>query len=595
MIMPLIPPGLIFLLGAALIPLFKGRLKKAYLLLVPAIALVEIFSMKPQVGWELQWLNMNLVLLNADKLSLFVAYVFAIIGFLAILYSLHVDEDTQHIAAFMYVGSSLGVVFAGDFFTVLFFWEIMGITSLMLVWCQREKESRAAAYRYILFHVFGGGLLLGGIAALYAATGSLAVGPITESGLPYILIMLGIGVNTVFIPLHTWLPDTYPRATITGAVFMSVYTTKTGVYLLARAYPGVEFVAIMGGIMALYGVTFALMQNDARKLLSYHIVSQVGYMVAGIGLGTALAINGGIAHLFNHILYKALLFMTVGSVMYSTGIRNITEMGGLARKMPITTIAFSIAALSISGFPGFNGFVSKGMVIEASHSMPIVWVLLELASIGTFLSFLKLGYYGFFRKNDQMKAVEVPYHMRIAMLTTASLCVLLGLYPVVMFNVLPFDASYVPFELLRVGESTVLFMITGIAFITLLKVFKPHRHITYDIDTVYRAAGRSFLWFINNPLARGAQWTVDVFLNIKDGLIWVGKNPIGVIYLLLTTVYLRIAALMRSEHEEVYKKTIERMWKSYPGEPVRREPIGDAVILVLVFVVVYGVYYLLLR
>lgn len=589
----MIPPGLIFLLGALPIPLLKGRVKKAYLLLVPAIVLVELFSMHPQVGWEFQWLNMHLVLLNVDRLSLFVAYVFAIIGFLAILYSLHVEDDAQHIASFMYVGSSLGVVFAGDFFSVVFFWEMMGITSMILVWAQREKESRDAAYRYILFHVFGGGLLIGGVAAQYAATGSLALGPVSH-GLAYILVLLGIGVNTVFIPLHTWLPDTYPRATITGAVFMSVYTTKTGVYLLARTFSGVEAVAIMGGIMAMYGVTFALMQNDARKLLSYHIVSQVGYMVAGIGLGTALAVNGGIAHLFNHILYKALLFMTVGAVLYSTGIRNITEMGGLARKMPITTLAFSIAALSISGFPGFNGFVSKGMVIEAAHSMPLVWVLLELASIGTFLSFLKLGYYGFFRENRNIEAKEVPYHMRAAMLCTAALCVLLGVYPAIMFRVLPFEAHYAPFELLRVSETTALFMITGIAFIVLLKVFEPHRTITYDIDYVYRALGRGFLWFINNPLARGSQWTVDVFLHIKDVLIWIGKNPTGAMILLLLTPYLRLVATIKSR-QEFYRKMIEKMWKSYPGEPVRREPIGDAVILVLVFVVAYGVYYLFLR
>ncbi|MCJ7492680.1 MAG: Na(+)/H(+) antiporter subunit D, partial [Deltaproteobacteria bacterium] len=370
--------------------------------------------------WVYPFLSYSLVFAQVDRLSLIMGIIFVLIGFLAILYSLQVREDGQHVAAFLYVGSSLGVVFAGDFFSLFIFWEIMALTSVFLVWYQKEKQSLDAGFRYILMHAFGGACLLAGIVIHYSTEGTLAVEPL-GSGLAYMLILTGFGLNTAFIPLHTWLPDAYPEGTVTGSVFLSVYTTKTGVYVLARCFPGAEGVAIMGGVMAVYGVTFALLQNDVRRLLSYHIVSQVGYMVAGVGIGTELGINGGIGHVFNHILYKALLFMCMGSVIFSTGKRKLTELGGLARKMPITTLACLIAALSISGAPGFNGFVSKGMVISAAveqHNYVLEWMLL-LASVGTFLSFVKLCYFTFFAKNETLEAHEVPFPMQLAMVLTA--------------------------------------------------------------------------------------------------------------------------------------------------------------------------------
>ncbi len=588
----MIPPGVIFLIGALLIPLFKGKVRTAYLLLIPALALVDIASLQPQESYAYNFLGMQLLLLKVDKLSLFIGYIFTIIGFLNILYSIYVKNGGEHFASFLYIGSSLSVVFAGDFFTLVVFWEIMAISSTMLIWFQREKESLDAAYRYILMHVFGGGMLIGGVMINYVATGSLDVGPVT-GGLAYLLLFIGIGVNAAFILLHTWLPDSYPRATFTGSVFLSVYTTKTAVYVLARTFSGAESVAIMGGVMAIYGVTMALMQSDARKLLSYHIVSQVGYMVAGVGLGTALSVNGGIAHVFNHILYKALLFMTIGAVIYRTGIKDIHYMGGLARKMPVTTIAFVIAALSISGFPGFNGFVSKGMVLEATHENTLLWTLLELASIGTFLSFLKLGYYGFFKENKNIKAEDAPLAMKLSMGATATLCVVLGVYPALMLGILPYEAEYHPFELERVAETLVLFMVTGIVFIAGIRIFEPHPGATRDVDRIYRRAGNGFLWFINNPLASASQWTVTVLQSIADYLIWLGKNPTRAILLYAGTAVFKLLGRFPGMPPHASEKLLEEEWKNYPGEPVRKSPIGDSVILVLIFMAAYAIYYYL--
>jgi len=587
----MIPPGFIFLIGALLLPLFKGKIRTAYLIFVPALALVHLALLSPQESYVYDFLGMQISLLKADKLSLFVGYIFVIIGFLNILYSVYVKNTGEHFASFLYIGSSLCVVFAGDFFTLVIFWEIMAISSTLLIWFQKEKESLDAAYRYILMHVFGGGMLIGGVIINYVATGSLAVGPVTDE-LAFLLLFIGIGVNAAFIPLHTWLPDSYPRATYAGAVFLSVYTTKTAIYVLARTFEGAESVAIMGGLMAIYGVTMALMQTDARKLLSYHIVSQVGYMVAGVGVGTALAVNGGIAHVFNHILYKALLFMTIGAVIYRTGIRDIHKMGGLAKKMPLTTIAFVIAALSISGFPGFNGFVSKGMVLEAVHDNTMLFTLLELASIGTFLSFLKLGYYGFFKENKNIKAEDAPLAMKLSMGATATLCVVLGIFPALMLGLLPYEAEYHPFELERVAETLVLFMVTGIAFFAFIRAFEPHKGITLDVDSIYRKSGRGFLWFINEPLARGSRWTVDICLDVISFLKWFSKNPVLALVLFKDSVGLHLFKRIGGRTTAESKWFLEEEKRLYPRNPVKRNPVGDSLLLALMFMAIYVMYYL---
>jgi multicomponent Na+:H+ antiporter subunit D len=437
-----VPPALVYLAGAALLPLLgTGKARKVYLIVLAALGLLTVALIKPQTTWVFSVLpGFELTFLHADSLSLLMGYIFAIIGAVAILYSLElVKESGELVCGLLYLGSALGAVFAGDFFTLYIFWEIMAFSSLGLIWYSRTERATNAGMRYILFHLFGGCALLGGILIHYMNTGSIAVGPV-ELGMGYLLLLIGIGVNAAFIPFHSWLPDSYPKATLAGAVFMCVFTTKTGVYVLARTFPGVEAVAYMGGVMCLYGVAFALLQNDVRKLLSYHIVSQVGYMVAGIGIGTYIGINGGMAHVFNHILYKALLFMCMGAVIYATGKHNLTELGGLAKKMPITMITCIIAALSISGVPGFNGYVSKGMVIHAAEleGMHVLVLVLIMGSVGTFLSFLKLTYFTFIRSNDELEAKEAPLPMLIAMSVTAFLCVALGVYPQLLYGILPY-------------------------------------------------------------------------------------------------------------------------------------------------------------
>ena len=593
---PNVPPAIIYIIGAALLPLLgTGKARKIYLIVLAALGLITVALIRPQTDWVFSVLpGFELTFLHADSLSLIMGYIFAIIGAAAIIYSLDiVKENGELVCGLLYLGSALGAVFAGDFFTLYIFWEIMAFSSVGLIWYSRTERATNAGMRYIIFHLLGGCALLGGILIHYMNTGSVTIGPV-ESGIGYFLLLTGIGVNTAFISLHSWLPDSYPKATLAGAVFMCVFTTKTGVYVLARTFPGVEAVAYMGGVMCLYGVAFALMQNDVRKLLSYHIVSQVGYMVAGIGIGTYIGINGGIAHVFNHILYKALLFMCMGAVIYSTGRHNLTELGGLAKKMPITMITCMIAAFSISGVPGFNGYVSKGMVIHAAEleGMHILVLVLLLGSVGTFLSFLKLTYFTFFKKNDEIEAKEAPLPMLIAMSAVAFLCVAIGVYPKMLYGILPYAGEALHYHAYAFGHTIgtlELLMMTAVGFLALQFVFSPHERITYDIDYLYRKAGRGFIWFCEQPLVTVANFFDKSLQKLADALVWFSRNPTAASRILIVMVGAVVARPFNPATQ--YAHDLEELKQMYPGE-VPRVAIGTGVLLALVLFTLYLIVYL---
>jgi len=508
-----IPPFIIFLIGAPLVLALGGRARQAGLVILGGIALIDVlflpggyFSGQAAgvvTQWNVPFMGYTLTLLRVDSLSYLTGVIFALITFFAILYAAAVAAPRLHLYALLYAGASLGVVFAGDWITLLFFWELMAVTSTFLIW-QEGGEAIGAGYRYLLYHGLGGTLLGAGIVLLFMGGGSPVVGPLAGiPGAPYqlwasVLIVLGIGVNIAFIPLHTWLPDAYPRANFVASVFLSVYTTKAAVYLLARAQPGTEYIAFMGAIMAVYGVLFAVFQNDMRRLLSYHIVSQVGYMVAGIGilgwLGAAdavgqLGFDGGMAHLFNHILYKALLFMAIGVIIWKTGENALSRVGGLQKKMPVTAIAFWVAAFSIAGVPLFNGFISKGMVLlAAEHTSIWLWVLLEIASFLTFVSFLKLGYFAFLRPGTT-EGSDPPLLMQAGMLGAAALCIIIGVWPSLLYALLPYPVLYAAYDpehlvtaLLVLGAAALFFFTIG------KKVLEPHDVPQRDFDLLYLRA-----------------------------------------------------------------------------------------------------------
>lgn len=513
-------PGVILILGSLLVPFLKGRIKQMYLLALPVAGFIAVAYAPQGVHGVVRFLSHDLVFGRVDRLSLVFGYIFNIMAFIGIVYGLHVKKDSQYMAALIYAGCSLGVVFAGDFFTLFAFWEGMAFSSLFLVWLKEDKASDAAGFRYIMVHIFGGAVLAGGIVINYMATGSLGFSAVQNTGLGFYMILIGFLINAAVPPFHAWLPDAYPEGTIMGSVFMCAFTTKTAVYVLIRGFAGTELLIWMGVIMALYGVVYAVLENDARRLLAYHIISQVGYMVAGVGIGTEMALNGATAHAFAHILYKSLLFMGVGAVMHMTGKRKLTELGGLYKTMPVTMILYMIGGLSISAFPLFSGFVSKSMVVSAAQESHISWavLLLTLASAGTFLhTGLKLPYYIFFGKDSGIRAGEPPLNMLIGMGLGAFLCIAIGVYPDALYNVLPFPVDYEPYTAQHVVSALGLLLFTGLGFFLLLKMLDPEPTISTDMDWFYRKGGRLFLRLANRPIAAADGFVGEIYNNMILG------------------------------------------------------------------------------
>jgi multicomponent Na+:H+ antiporter subunit D len=532
-------PALILIFGALLLPLIPTALKKGYLLLVPVAVFVRTLYLVQGSFGHVQFLEWDLVFGRVDRLSLVFGYIMSLMCILGTLYGLHVKENRQHMAAWIYVAGSIGAIYAGDFITLFLFWELMAFSSVFLVWFRGRPQSLGAGYRYLLVHVAGGLALLGGMVWHCKANGGnwafddafreLAVHHATPATY---LIMIGFILNAAVPPLHAWLPDAYGEATFNGSVFMCAFTTKTAVYALCRGFAGTEILVPLGVIMALYGVVYAVLENDSRRLLAYHIISQVGYMVAGVGLGTEMAINGACAHAFAHILYKGLLFMGCGSVLFMTGESKFTELGGLWKKMPWTFVFTLVGGLSISAFPLFSGFVSKSMIVSAGFEEKKLWVgfLLMLASAGTFLhTGLKVPYFIWFGKNRPKKetwerAAEPPANMMLAMGITAFLCIFIGCFPVYLYRMLPYPEEamkYLPlvYSSYHVSETLQILLFTGLGFFLLLKKLEPEAVISFDLDWFYRMGGRVFLKFARQPVQ-----TVDTF--VGELYRWAGLIPL---------------------------------------------------------------------
>jgi multicomponent Na+:H+ antiporter subunit D len=487
-----IHPSFVLILGSLVIPFLKGHARKVYLVALPLVVLAIILNLAPGTYGTVPLLNFELTLGRVDALSLVFANVFGIILVIGAIYALHVDEALQHVAGYIYAGSALGVILAGDLVSLYVFWEMMVFSSVWLIWCRRSEISWAAGWRYTLVHAAGGVLLLGGIILYYLETGTTAFEPIQDVGLAFYLILIGFMINAAVPPLHAWLTDAYPEATITGAILLSAFTTKTAVYTLIRGYPGTEILVGFGVVMALYGVVYAVLANDIRRLLAYHIVSQVGYMVAGVGLGTAMALNGAASHAFAHILYKALLFMGAGAVIHMTGRSKLTELGGIYKYMPLTFLLYMVGGFAISAFPLTSGFVTKTMIVEsaAREGIAWVWLLLSLASAGTFLhTGLKLPYFTFLGQDSGLRPQEAPTNMLIAMGIAAFLCIFIGVYPQWVYSMMPTPVDYNAYTAGHILWELQLLLFTGLAFFMLLKHAGGEAKISLDTDWFYRRLG----------------------------------------------------------------------------------------------------------
>ena len=498
------PPVVIMLIAAALVVVLPRTLRRAVAVAAPILMLAHLaFFLETGDSWSFTWLSLDLEPLRVDKLSLAFGYVFGIAGALGAIYAWHQESKLQQAAALAYAGSSIGVVFAGDLVTLVLFWELMAVSSAYLVWGGGWPNSQSASARYLFVHMVGGSTVLAGV-LWHLGTGGSTDFTLFDGTIAGWLILGGFAINAAIPPLHAWLADAYPEASITGSVFLSAFTTKTAVYVLARGFAGWEILIVLGVIMALYGVIFAVLENDIRRLLAYHIISQVGYMVAAVGMGTEVAINGAVAHAFAHVIYKGLLFMGAGAVIYATGRRTLTALGGIAGRMRIVVALYMIGALAISAFPLFSGFTTKSMIIFAAEEEHIEWAvaLLYLASVGTFLhTGLKLPYFTWFGpRRDDIPVGPVPKNMIVAMIGAAAPCVGIGVYPQLLYNILPFANSYEAYTAEHVVTTLQLLAFTAIAFWLLLHKLRGEATITIDTDWLYRKAGKPVRVLIQQPL-----------------------------------------------------------------------------------------------
>ncbi|HSM42349.1 MAG TPA: Na(+)/H(+) antiporter subunit D [Afifellaceae bacterium] len=495
-----LPPGLVLMFAGALIPLLPAASRMAVILLAPVATLTLVWQLPDGAILATTYLDYEIIPVSVDALSRLFAIVFCIMAFAGGLFSLRQEKLGELAAAFIYAGSAIGVVFAGDLITVFVFWELMAIASTVVVW-MGGASARASGQRYAVVHFLGGVMLMAGIAGEVATTGSTAFHAMEPDSISRWLILAAFLVNAGAPPLSAWLPDAYPAASWSGTVFLSAFTTKTAVYVLLRGFPGADILIFFGLYMVFYGIVYAILENDMRRILAYSIVNQVGFMVTAVGIGTEMALNGAAAHAFAHIIYKALLLMSAGSVLYMTGKSKCTDLGGLFRTMPLTATCGIIGALAISAFPATSGFVSKSMISQAAgdEHLGLVWFLLAAASAGVFLhAGIKFPWFVFFQKDSGMRPKEPPISMRAAMVLMSFLCIYLGLVPGPLYALLPYPVDYVPYTGSHVVFQLQLLLFSGLAFFLLLGFLKRTLTITLDFDWFWRGGGRA--------LAREFNW-----------------------------------------------------------------------------------------
>ena len=500
-------PALVMIAGALLIPALRGSARNLAILLVPALALVALWLLPEGRLWSVAWLDYQVTPLAVDKLSRLFSTIFLLMAGTGGLCALRQQSRIEVPAAFLYAGSAVGVALAGDLITVFLFWEFMAVGSTLVLWSAGTPQAWAASRRYIMVHLAGGVILFLGVVGHLQATGDASFTGMQVDSLAHWLILIGFLINAGAYPLSAWLPDAYPEASWSGTVFLSAFTTKTAVYVLIRGFPGTELLIWVGLFMVFYGIVYALLENDMRRILAYSIVNQVGFMIAGIGIGTEMALNGAAAHAFTHIIYKALLLMSAGVVLSATGRRKCSELGGLFHSMPVTTICGTIGALAISSFPLTSGFISKSMISQAAADghLEIVWMFLAAASAGVFLhAGIKFPWFVFFQKDSGLRPPDPTGSVRWAMIFFAFLCIALGVWPEPLYAILPFPVDYVPYTAAHVLTQTQLLLFSGLAFFLMLNYLKRTPTISLDVDWLWRKFFPALFAIVGKAI-RGAQ------------------------------------------------------------------------------------------
>ena len=520
----MLPPGLILVLGALVVPALPLNLRRVWMLLLPVLGLAQIWMLPEAASLTWQLAGFELEWMRADRLAMVFGTIFHLAALLSVIYALHLGDSfknrIEQTAALMYAGCAIGATFSGDLLTLFVWWEGTAITSVFLIWhrlidpwhrpgeleqrtpyetARRRARVRQVGRDYLVIQVLSGMLLLCGAAFVYHGTGSM---DFRQLGLPGTAafdrtqfsiatmdwasiagpwFLLGaFGIKAAFPLLHGWLRDAYPEGSATSTVWLSAFTTKLAIYALARGFAGNEILIPIGAAMTAYPVFYAVIVNDLRRVLSYSLNNQLGFMIVGIGIGTDLAINGAAAHAFAHIIYKGLLFMSMGAVLHRVGTTKASELGGLYKRMPITTFFCIIGGMAISAFPLFSGFISKSMVLTAAAEghHTVTFLILLFASAGVLdHSGIKVPFFAFFHKDQGLGrkhgVKEAPANMLVAMGIAAVLCVGLGVWYQPLYSILPFPevaAEYHPYDATHIVTQLQLLMCSIGAFVFLNKV-----------------------------------------------------------------------------------------------------------------------------
>ena len=498
-----VPTAFLFFLAAGVILLLPhGLMRNTVMLGLPIIAAFQVWTLGMGEFVTIPFFGFDLEFMRLDRLSRIFVLIFCLAAFLGNLFAWHLRDTTQQVAALAYAGSAIGAALSGDMISLFFYWEGTAIASVFLIWARGTEGSYWTGMRYLIIQITSGVILIAGVAMFYADTGSIAFEKMELGSLATWLIFLSFGMKCAFPLLHNWLQDSYPAATITGTVILSAFTTKLAVYALARGFAGTEILIYIGTVMALFPIFFAEIENDLRRVLAYSLNNQLGFMVVGVGIGTELALNGTASHAFAHILYKALLFMSVGAVMYRTGTSKASELGGLYRTMPKTAIFCLVGAASISAFPLFSGFITKSLTLSAvAHEhYTYIWLALVFASAGVLShSGIKIPFFTFFAHDSGKRPAEAPLHMLLAMGTTAFLCIFIGVFPNFLYSILPFDVDYDPYTMGHIAGQLQLLFFALLAFAIIYRrgLHPPElRAVNLDIDVIYRKFMPSVLSYI---------------------------------------------------------------------------------------------------
>jgi multicomponent Na+:H+ antiporter subunit D len=524
------PPGLLLIIGAVLVPFLKGHLRSGYMVFLPLLGLLQLMSLEYGSYGVMTFVGFEQTHVRVDKLSSIFGYIFYIAAALGGIFSWHNDDWLEKTTAFVYMGATIGATFAGDLITLFLYWELTAVASALVIWAARTDKAQKAAFRYLIVQIMSGMLLLTGVAVYATKTGSIAFDNIGLDSPGGAIILIAFGFKCAFPLLNNWLQDAYPEASVTGTVFLSAFTTKLAVYVLARGFAGTEILIYIGVVMAAYPIFYAVIENDLRRVLAYSLNNQLGFMVVGVGIGTSLAINGAVSHAFAHILYKSLLFMSMGAVLYRTGTAKGSELGGLYKSMPWTTGFCIVGAASISGFPLLSGFVTKSMILTsvAEEGYIIPFLILLFASAGVFHhSGIKIPFFAFFAHDSGKRPKEAPFNMLLAMGITSALCIGIGVYPQQLYSMLPFPVDYVPYTTTHVVTMLQLLFFSGLAFAVLQRTgLYPQelKSTVLDFDWVYRkllpAIARGFI-HIFSPLdkflrktAKG--WLAEIINSVRN-------------------------------------------------------------------------------